>query len=70
MEEVADPEIPVISVIDLGVVRKIDLLDQESVNITITPTYSGCPAVTAFSISIRLKLIEKSSKDKPDNTIA
>ena len=63
MEEVADPEIPVISVIDLGVVRKIDLLDQESVNITITPTYSGCPAVTAFSISIRLKLIEKGFKN-------
>lgn len=63
MEEVADPEIPVISVIDLGVVRKIDLIDQESVNITITPTYSGCPAVSAFSISIRLKLIEKGFKN-------
>ena len=42
MEEVADPEIPVISVIDLGVVRKIELIDQESVNVTITPTYSVC----------------------------
>ncbi len=59
MEEVADPEIPVISVIDLGVVRKIELIDQESVNVTITPTYSGCPAMSAISISVRLKLIEK-----------
>ena len=63
MEEVADPEIPVISVIDLGVVRKIDLIDQESVNITITPTYSGCPAVSAFSISIRLKKKKKGFKN-------
>jgi len=52
MEEVADPEIPVISVIDLGVVRKIELIDQESVNVTITPTYSGCPAMSAISISV------------------
>ena len=63
MEEVADPEIPVISVIDLGVVRKIELIDQESVNVTITPTYSGCPAMSAISISVRLKLIEKGFKN-------
>ena len=63
MEEVADPEIPVISVIDLGVVRKIELIDEQSVNVTITPTYSGCPAMSAISISVRLKLIEKGFKN-------
>ncbi|WP_413531973.1 1,2-phenylacetyl-CoA epoxidase subunit PaaD [Empedobacter brevis] len=63
LEEVPDPEIPVISVLDLGVVRKVEITEDEKVNVTITPTYSGCPAMNAISISIRLKLIEKGLKN-------
>jgi len=44
LEDVPDPEIPVISVVDLGVVRDVTWLDDK-LQITITPTYSGCPAM-------------------------
>ena len=68
LEEVADPEIPVISVLDLGIVRDVDInLSAEgeilSGIITITPTYSGCPAMDAISLDIRLKLIENGYKN-------
>ncbi|HLW49744.1 MAG TPA: 1,2-phenylacetyl-CoA epoxidase subunit PaaD [Sphingobacteriaceae bacterium] len=59
LEEVPDPEIPVISVIDLGVVRGVKLLEPNGVRVTITPTYSGCPAMNEISMGIRLKLMEK-----------
>ena len=49
--EVADPEIPVISVVDLGIVRGVRLEDDACV-VTITPTYSGCPAMQVISDSV------------------
>lgn len=44
---VADPEIPVISIADLGVLRNVNV-DDGRVRVTITPTYSGCPAMDAI----------------------
>ncbi len=43
--EVTDPEIPVLSIVDLGVLRNVRIDAQGRVLITITPTYSGCPAM-------------------------
>ena len=68
LEEVKDPEVPVLSILDLGIVRDIKVTATESlapgkegiaVLITITPTYSGCPAMDVISMDIRLKLIEQ-----------
>lgn len=58
LEEVKDPEVPVLSVIDLGIVRSVKINGNE-IEILITPTYSGCPAMDVISMDIRLKLIEK-----------
>jgi len=44
LEQVKDPEIPVLNVVEMGIVRKAELQNEEVV-ITITPTYSGCPAM-------------------------
>jgi len=44
LAEVPDPEVPALSVVDLGIVRAVHLLDDEVV-VDITPTYSGCPAM-------------------------
>lgn len=44
---VVDPEIPVLSIADLGILRKVDVAGSE-VTVTITPTYSGCPAMDAI----------------------
>src|SRR5690554_4052034 len=63
LEEVPDPEIPVISVVDLGVVREIVVTGPDSIEVTITPTYTGCPAMNEISMGIRLKLMEKGFRD-------
>lgn len=52
---VADPEIPVLSIADLGVLRSVEA-DGLGVAVTITPTYSGCPAVDAIRDDIVLAL--------------
>ncbi len=66
LQEVKDPEVPVLSIIDLGIVRDVLLIplsisdgEGQGVRLTITPTYSGCPAMDVISIDIRLKLMEK-----------
>ena len=58
LEEVSDPEIPVLSVIDLGVVRDAQFINGDWL-ITITPTYSGCPAMKTMEEDILSKLKEK-----------
>lgn len=51
IRDIPDPEIPVISIDDLGIVRSIDI-EGDLVRVTITPTYSGCPAVQAITDQI------------------
>ena len=58
MEEVYDPEIPVLSVIDLGIIRDVKL-NNEEIEVFITPTYSGCPAMDVISMNIRLAPFRK-----------
>lgn len=56
LEAVADPEVPVLSILDLGIVRAVQV-EGEQITITITPTYSGCPAMSAIATDIRLGLL-------------
>ncbi|MGZ3846329.1 MAG: 1,2-phenylacetyl-CoA epoxidase subunit PaaD [Flavisolibacter sp.] len=58
LEEVKDPEVPVLSVVDLGIIRSVSI-SGDAIEIIITPTYSGCPAMDVIRMDIRLKLIEK-----------
>ena len=62
LEQVPDPEIPVLSILDLGIVRAVKIIGEQ-IEIIITPTYSGCPAMDAISIDIRLKMIEHGYKN-------
>ncbi|WP_340106461.1 1,2-phenylacetyl-CoA epoxidase subunit PaaD [Rhodohalobacter sp. 8-1] len=62
LEEVIDPEIPVLNVVEMGIVRDV-MIDGESVIISITPTYSGCPAMNAIEMEIRKKLQEEGISD-------
>jgi len=55
LDEVTDPEIPVLSLVDLGVVRKAEFVEGNPV-ITITPTYSGCPAMKVMEEDIEALL--------------
>ena len=62
LEQVYDPEVPVLSVIDLGIIRDVKLNSDEA-EITITPTYTGCPAMDVISMNIRLALISHGYKN-------
>jgi ring-1,2-phenylacetyl-CoA epoxidase subunit PaaD len=55
--EVVDPEMPMLTLADLGVVRGVDV-DGDAVTVTITPTYSGCPAIEAMRDDIRARLAD------------
>jgi len=53
-----DPEVPAISLVELGIVRGVNLLDDGGVQVVLTPTYSGCPATEAIERSVRDALDE------------
>jgi len=45
LKQVKDPEIPTISIVDLGIVTGIDILENNDIHVTLTPTFAGCPAL-------------------------
>jgi ring-1,2-phenylacetyl-CoA epoxidase subunit PaaD len=63
LAEVMDPEIPVVSIIDLGILRSVNIKDESRVHVVITPTYSGCPAMDVIAFNIRVKLMEHGFRD-------
>ena len=68
LESVKDPEIPVISVVELGIVRNV-AVDGSRVSITITPTYSGCPAMREIEQDIRAALAAAGLSDVTIETV-
>jgi ring-1,2-phenylacetyl-CoA epoxidase subunit PaaD len=54
--DVKDPEVPALSILDLGIVRNVSVTLGNHVAVTITPTYSGCPAMDTIAIGIRMAL--------------
>jgi ring-1,2-phenylacetyl-CoA epoxidase subunit PaaD len=61
LAKVKDPEVPVLTILDLGIVRDVEL-ENGTLTITITPTYSGCPAMDVIGINIKLTLAENGFK--------
>lgn len=61
LAEVTDPEVPVLSILDLGIVRNVEV-GNESVTVTITPTYSGCPAMDVIAVGVRMALASRGVK--------
>ncbi len=55
LAQVPDPEIPAISLVDLGIIRAVDW-DSDTLVVTVTPTYSGCPATAVINLDIETKL--------------
>jgi len=62
LEEVTDPEVPVLSVIDLGIIREVKI-EGDTVEVIITPTYSGCPAMDVISMNIKMELLSHGFKN-------
>lgn len=62
LEEIKDPEIPVLSIVDLGIVREVTI-EEKSVLVTITPTYTGCPAMDMIAAAIKMELMSRGYAD-------
>ena len=60
---VVDPEIPVLTIADLGILRDVELHPDGHVHVTLTPTYSGCPAVEAICADVRTALADEGYDD-------
>ncbi|MBB99732.1 MAG: phenylacetate-CoA oxygenase subunit PaaJ [Rhodobacteraceae bacterium] len=56
--EVPDPEVPVLTIGDLGVLRDVRLMEDGAVEVDITPTYTGCPAMSVFTMDIETALLK------------
>jgi len=57
LQTVTDPEVPVLTITDLGIVLDVKINDEE-IEVIITPTYTGCPAMDMIAMNIRFALIE------------
>ena len=57
LENVFDPEVPVLTVQDLGIIREVIITNDKEVEIVITPTYSGCPAMNTIAMNIKFELM-------------
>ncbi len=66
---VPDPEIPVLSIADLGVLRDVEVGDAGAVTVTITPTYSGCPAMEVIRRDIENALSDIGFSDVTVRTV-
>ena len=62
LSEISDPEIPVINIVEMGVVRDV-LFHASNIEIKLTPTYSGCPAMDMIHQLIKEKLYSKGYND-------
>ncbi|MFC0345431.1 1,2-phenylacetyl-CoA epoxidase subunit PaaD [Epilithonimonas hispanica] len=58
LKEVPDPEVPVLNLLDLGIIRDVKF-NEEEIEVIVTPTYSGCPATSMINMAIKMKLIER-----------
>ncbi|MCX4989712.1 MULTISPECIES: 1,2-phenylacetyl-CoA epoxidase subunit PaaD [unclassified Streptomyces] len=66
---VLDPELPVITLDELGVLRAVHVLGADSVEVELTPTYTGCPAVEAMSMDIERVLHEHGMREVSVRTV-
>ena len=62
LRTVLDPEVPVLSVVELGIVRDVRV-DGDTTHVTVTPTYSGCPATEVIRDAIVVALREAGARD-------
>ena len=62
LENIPDPEIPNISIVEMGIIRGIEY-NHDTLNVIITPTYSGCPAIDLIKREIKQNLIMKGIND-------
>ena len=68
LQQVKDPEIPAISLVELGIVRDV-VVDDECVSVTITPTFSGCPALNVMIQDVKAALLAQGAAQVDVKTV-
>ncbi len=68
LSQISDPEIPVVNIIEMGMIRDV-LLEDGSIQVILTPTYSGCPAMRQIEDDIVLALEKKGFNDVAVKTV-
>lgn len=68
LNEIYDPEVPVLSIVDLGIVREV-VTENGKAAIVITPTYTGCPAMDVIRMNIKMALLENKLADVEIKTV-
>ncbi len=63
LDEVVDPDIPVLTISDIGILRDIDVNEDGTVTVSVTPTYSGCPAMAVIEEDIIAALTRRGITD-------
>jgi ring-1,2-phenylacetyl-CoA epoxidase subunit PaaD len=58
LKDVKDPEIPTISLVDLGVITGVSIGDDGTAHVSMTPTFTGCPAIDYMKADVRARLLE------------
>ncbi len=66
---VLDPEVPCVTVADLGILRSVDIIDGVAVA-KVTPTYSGCPAVLAIELAVETALLDAGFEARIERVIS
>jgi ring-1,2-phenylacetyl-CoA epoxidase subunit PaaD len=69
LSQIPDPDIPVISITELGIVRQVIVDDFRKITVVITPSYSGCPAMSVFKEEIKNKLLENPPEEHSSDVI-
>lgn len=69
LQAVKDPEIPVVSVVEMGIVREVDVTDEGAVVVKMTPTFSGCPALHVIQREIKTAVSDLGVGDVTVDTI-
>lgn len=59
LNTISDPEIPVVTLVEMGIVREVEIGEGDAVTVTITPTFAGCPAMHVMQQDIRRALSEQ-----------
>lgn len=68
--DVPDPEIPVLSVVELGIIRHVRLADNGHVTVGVSPTYTGCPATEVIARSIEQRLRSEGYKPRVESVLS
>ena len=68
LEDVKDPEIPMISVVDLGIITDVKLPGNDSVSVTMTPTFAGCPALKMLEEMVKVRIQQMGIRNVVVNT--